>query len=74
MIVNQGMKRQPMAVYLIREILSGYKGLPSADQDQLQNDGCTTATTNSIDNILPETGIQSSVGYEDGLPVNEFLL
>ena len=50
MIVNQGMKRQPMAVYLIREIFSGHKDLPSADRDQLQNDGCRTYTTNSIDN------------------------
>lgn len=69
-VINQGMKRQPMAVHLIREILSAYEDLPSADQEQLQNDGCTTVTA---DNVLPETGIQSSVGYEDALPVNEFL-
>ena len=46
-VVNQGMKRQPMAVYLIREILSGYEDLPIEDQEnQPESESCTFVTTN----------------------------
>ena len=77
--MNQGMKRQPMAVYRIREILTVAQK-DSHDVDQLRSDdlcGDSLSTSfighSAVINDNAE-GLQSSaVGYEDGLPVREFL-
>ena len=77
-IINQGMKRQPMAVYRIREILSDSdqeRDYPQCvgDKDQLQYEGLETslASKSRSDGQLLSQG--EAGGYEDGLPVEDFL-
>ena len=76
-IINQGMKRQPMAVCRIREILSDTdqeRDYPQCegDKDQLQYEGLepSLASKSPSDGQLSQS---EDRGYEDGLPVEEFL-
>jgi hypothetical protein len=70
-IINQGMKRQPMAAYRIREILSDSdqdRDSPQSvdDKDQYQ------ASLAPSDHQLSQSA-SGAKGYEDGLPVGDFL-
>ena len=73
------MKRQPMAVYRIREILTGTpKDSHVVDHlqcDDLWGDSLSTSfpAHPAVVNTDNAEGLQSSAGYEDGLPVREFL-
>ena len=75
------MKRQPMAVYHIREILSDtesqdYQFVASVDKDQLQQDSfgtCLSSHPQSGGCQMAFVAQREAVGYEDGLPVENFL-
>ena len=80
MIINQGMKQQPMAVYRIREILSDSgqdrdSPLSVHNKDQHQYEGLETslASKSSSDCQLLSQSESGARGYEDGLPVGDFL-
>ena len=83
-IINQGMKRQPMAVYRIREILS------DSDQDrdypqnecvgddnnqlQIEGDGVPDSSSRPPSNCqLSHSSEAGARRYEDGIPVEDFL-
>ena len=74
-IINQGMKRQPMAVYRIREVLSGNeqdRDYPQCvdDKDQPEYEGHEASLSSKSPASQSEAGAR---GYEDGLPVEDFL-
>ena len=82
-IVNQGMKRQPMAVYRIREILSDddpenqdYQCVASVDKDEFQHEchgACHSSEPQSDGHQSAFLAQREAVGYEDELPVENFI-
>ena len=79
MIINQGMKRQPMAVYRIQEILSGsnherdFEHVVDEDEYMYQCESFETPKSPQVAVVTPEREAEGSIGYEDGLPVEDFL-
>ena len=78
-IINQGMKRQPMAAYRIREILSDSdqdRDSPQSvgDKDQHQHEGLEASfASKSLSDCQLSQSESGARGYEDGLPVGDFL-
>ena len=76
------MKRQPMAVYRIQEILSGsnherdFECVVDEDQYMYQYEDLETPKlppAGQLAVVTPKREAEASIGYEDGLPVEDFL-